>query len=114
MVKTRSSKHATKQNLGIQTSGALKQPESCLIPTVSLGDTGGIVITRFGSPGSSITECLPVGHEDLPLKIPQNVSQPPISKGLGSIAPHLFNLEPRSRPEKLLSIDLDLYQMENL
>ncbi len=41
------------------------------------------------------------------------VNSPQILGGFGAIAPRLFNMEPRSEPERHLNIDLDLYQMEN-
>jgi cell division protein FtsZ len=36
-----------------------------------------------------------------------------IPEGLGTIAPQLFNIEPRSGPERRLGIELNLYQLEN-
>jgi len=41
------------------------------------------------------------------------IDSPDILSGFGSIAPQLFNMEPRSEPEKQLDVKLDLYQMEN-
>ncbi|MBS7659082.1 MAG: hypothetical protein QXR17_04715 [Candidatus Bathyarchaeia archaeon] len=35
-----------------------------------------------------------------------------LSIDFGSIASRLFNLEPISEPEKVLNIELDIYQME--
>lgn len=40
------------------------------------------------------------------------VNSPYILSGFDAIAPQLFNLEPYAEPEKLLNIDLNLYQME--
>ncbi|MCW3980552.1 MAG: hypothetical protein NWF11_03660, partial [Candidatus Bathyarchaeota archaeon] len=38
----------------------------------------------------------------------------PVIKGnLSSLTPELFNLEPYSKPERKLPIDLELYQLEN-
>jgi len=41
-----------------------------------------------------------------------NSSRP--ANGLGTLAPHLFNMEHHAKPEKTLEVDLDLYQMENI
>jgi cell division protein FtsZ len=41
------------------------------------------------------------------------VNSPHILSGFGTIAPHLYNMEPYAEPEKPLGIKLDLYQMEN-
>jgi cell division GTPase FtsZ len=41
------------------------------------------------------------------------VNSPHILSGFGTIAPHLYNMEPYAEPEKPLDIKLDLYQMEN-
>jgi cell division protein FtsZ len=40
------------------------------------------------------------------------VNSPHVLSGFGTIAPHLFNLEPYAEPEKPSNLDLDLYQME--
>jgi cell division protein FtsZ len=42
------------------------------------------------------------------------VNPPPLTNGFSSIAPQLFNLEPYSKPEKKLPINLGLYQLESL
>jgi len=41
------------------------------------------------------------------------VDSPQVLSGFGAIAPHLFNMEPKSEPERPLGVDLNLYQMEN-
>lgn len=41
------------------------------------------------------------------------VDSPQIPGGFATIAPHLFNIEPRSGPEKQLGLELKLYQLEN-
>ncbi len=42
------------------------------------------------------------------------VDSPQILGGFEAIAPKLFNMEPRSGPERQLGIELNLYQLENL
>jgi cell division protein FtsZ len=41
------------------------------------------------------------------------VDSPQILGGFETIAPHLFNLDPRSGPERQLGLELRLYQLEN-
>jgi cell division protein FtsZ len=41
------------------------------------------------------------------------INSPQILGGFGAIAPQLFNMDPRSEPEKQLNIPLNLYQMES-
>ena len=41
------------------------------------------------------------------------INSPHILSGLETIAPQLYNLDPYAEPEKPLTIDLNLYQMEN-
>jgi hypothetical protein len=40
------------------------------------------------------------------------VNSPNSLKGVGAIAPQLFNLERNAEPERPIDIKLDLYQME--
>jgi cell division protein FtsZ len=40
------------------------------------------------------------------------VKSPNLLSGFGTVAPHLFNLEPYAEPEKSLDVKLNLYQME--
>jgi cell division protein FtsZ len=55
-------------------------------------------------------------HQDGKLKVTlvmTGVNSSPMLSGFGKVAPHLFNLEPYTEPEKRLNVKLDLYQMEN-
>ena len=112
MVKARSTKHVVKDWDGL-TRDSIRQPDVSRIPTANAGDVTSPIVARLGLSGSGVVDCLPV-DADLAL--------PPLCRGkkahsdvksLGNIAPQLFNMESRSQQEKPLSIDLNLYQMEN-
>ena len=54
-------------------------------------------------------------HNRLEAKLVVKRPDPASPSGrLSSIAPQLFNLDPRSKPERPLGVRLGLYQMENL
>jgi hypothetical protein len=113
LARTRAGKHVVKQDWSSPVHDVLKQNEGRQIPTIGIGDAGSNVATRVVGLGANIVECLPMSPDEIQLGTLDTASlcSP---KGLGIIAPHLFNLEPRSRSEKTLGVDLDLYQMEKL
>ena len=111
MVRARSAKHVVKDWDGL-TRESIKQPDVSQIPTVSIGDVTSPA-ARLGLSGSSVVDCLPV---DADLALPQLCRDRKTHsdrRSLGNIAPQLFNMESRSQQEKLLNVDLNLYQMEN-
>lgn len=112
MARTRSNKHSVRQDWNNPTPEVLRQPEECQVPAIGIGDANSNMTTRLMGLGVNVVECLPTGSDEIRIGTPEATTRPSSPKGLGTIAPHLFNLEPRSRSERPLRIDFDLYQME--
>jgi len=85
--------------------------------TIEEANRVGEIVTEMMDPNALVIWGARVNNEqDGKLKIVlvmTGVNSPHILSGFGTIAPHLFNLEPYAEPEKPLNIKLNLYQMEN-
>jgi hypothetical protein len=112
LVRARSVKHVIKDWDGLARE-TMRQPDVSSIPTVSVGDVTSPAVARLGLSGSSVVDCLPVDAEVALPQLCRDKKAHSDTRSLGNIAPQLFNMEPRSQQEKPLSIDLNLYQMEN-
>lgn len=111
MVRARSSRHAVKEWDSLVRED-VKHPNVSHIPTVNVGDATVPVAPRLGLPGSGLSDCLTV-EVDLALPRSRTDMEFHNDSSLRSVAPQLFNMEPRSQSEKTLNIELNLYQMEN-
>lgn len=115
LARTHSGKHPARQDWNCQVDEAAKQPEEAQVPTMGIGDANGnLTSARAMGLGANVVECLPADSDEIRIRTPQTRNRPSSPKGLGTIAPQLFNIEPRSRSERPLGIDFGLYQMEKL
>ncbi len=114
LARTRSGKHTGRQDWNCQVDEAAKQPEEVQVPVVDIRDASGDLTTRLMGLGVNVVECSPVDSDEFGMGTSHSKNRLYSPKGLGTIAPQLFNLEPRSRLEKPLNIDFGLYQMEKL
>jgi cell division GTPase FtsZ len=118
LTKMRTDDHPLKNTWHNMASDSIEQTGSCRTTVTGVGGSDNDIVTRLTEMGSAGAECTAVDIDAVRLRASRANKKVlvggKLTKGLRTIAPQLFNMEPHTEPEKHLSLKLDLYQMENL